>query len=127
MDHFRTNERTHVISFVKINAENPKKDTGRVIDISSSGMRLRSRKKIAPDTAYKFSMMIPNINFRKKVVAFDASVVWSCQSEQDDYFECGIVIESVTDKDKEIIEQFIKDSSDRDRWIAVSECFAQEY
>lgn len=127
MDHIRNKERNHVISFVKVTLDHPDQHTGRVIDISSAGVRLRSRKKIEPNVAFRFSVMIPNINYRKKVIEFDGVVVWSCQSDQEDYFDCGIQVTSISDKDKEIVEQFIKDSSHRDRWIAVSECFAQEY
>ncbi len=127
MDKVRTTSRSQVISFVKIISDSSKTECGRVIDISSEGMRVRSTHPFRTDRPFHFSMMIPNINFREKVIRFDASVIWSKESKLDGYYEAGLQIESVTPKEKSIIEQFINDSSLQDRWIQVDECFRQEH
>ncbi len=127
MDKIRSTNRSRVISFVKVIADASKTECGRVIDISSKGMRVRSKNPFRTDRPFHFSMLIPNVNFREKVIKFDASIVWSRESAIDGYYEAGLHIESVTSKGKSIIEQFIKDSTHRDRWIQVDECFSQEH
>lgn len=127
MERIRLTNRSRVISFVKIISDSSKTECGRVIDISGKGMRVRSKNPFRTEIPFHFSMLVPNINFREKVIKFDASVVWSRESAIDGYFEAGLEIESVTPKDRSIIEQFIKDSSHRDRWIQVNECFSQEH
>ena len=127
MDKPRVSDRSRVISFVKIISDSSKRECGRVIDISSKGMRVRSKNPFRTDRPFHFSMLMPNINFREKVIRFDASVIWSDESAVDGYYEAGLQIESVSEKDRSLIEQFINDSSYRDRWIQVDECFSQEH
>ena len=127
MGHFRTTERNHVISFVKITTDNDADFSGRVLDLSPTGVRFRCKDKLEPNLNLKFSVMVPNINYRRKIVTFDASIMWSTESEEEGYYECGIKIESIGTKDLAIIEQYIKDDSHRNRWIEISECFAQEH
>ena len=127
MDKARTTERSKVISFVKIISGSSKKECGRVLDISSEGMRVRSKHPFPTNQPFHFSMLMPNINFREKVIKFDASIIWSKESDVEGYYEAGLQIESVTDKERKIIEQFINDSSLLDRWIQVNECFKQEH
>ena len=127
MEQVRISNRSRVISFVKIISDSSKTECGRVIDISSKGMRVRSKNPFRTDRPFHFSMLMPNINFREKVIRFDASVIWSDDSAVDGYYEAGLQIESVSEKDRSLIEQFINDSSYRDRWIQVDECFSQEH
>ena len=127
MAKIRTTDRSRVVSFVKIVTGSGTTECGRVIDISGRGMRVRSKNQFQTERPFHFSLMVPNINYREKIIKFDASVVWSKQSDIDGYFEAGLQIESVTTKDLGIIEQFIKDSSHKDRWIQVNECFSQEH
>ena len=127
MDRIRLTNRSRVISFVKIISGSSKTECGRVIDLSGKGMRVRSKHPFQTERPFHFSIMVPNINFRRKVINFDASVVWSRESAIDGYYEAGLEIESVTPKDLAIIEQFIKDSSHKDRFIQVNECFTQEH
>ncbi len=127
MEQVRLSDRSRVISFVKIISDSSKTECGRVLDISSKGMRVRSKNPFRTDRPFRFSMLMPNINFREKVIKFDASVIWSDESAVDGYYEAGLQIESVSEKDRSLIEQFINDSSYRDRWIQVDECFSQEH
>ena len=127
MDKVRLTNRSRVISFVKIISDSSKTECGRVIDISSKGMRVRSKNPFRTERPFHFSMLVPNVNYREKVIKFDASIVWSRESAIDGYYEAGLQIESVTPNDRSIIEQFINDSTHRDRWIQVNECFSQEH
>ena len=123
----RNKERNRVISFVKITTDYEKDNAGRVLDIHSAGLKIRTKNQFQKDEKFTFSMMIPNINHRRKIVEFEGSIAWSKKEEKGKFFESGIKLESVEKDDKEIIEQFIADASHRNRWIHVNECFAQEH
>ena len=123
----RNKERNRVISFVKITSDFDGDNAGRVIDIHSAGLKIRTRRQFQKDEVLTFSMMIPNINFRRKVIEFEGSIMWSQKEEKGRFHESGIKLVSVAEEDREIIEQFIADASHRNRWIHVNECFAQEH
>lgn len=127
MTKIRTTRRARVISFVKIISELNRSLMGRVIDLSSRGIRVRSKIQYELNKPFNFSVLFPNINFREKIVKLDASVVWSRPSVLDGYYESGLHIESVSPKDKSIIEQFIQDSTHKNKWNHIDESFNQEY
>ena len=127
MTKIRTTRRAKVYSFVKIISDFNKSVSARVIDISPRGIRIKSKDPFLTDRPFKCSLLFPNINFREKVIKFDASVAWNQESDVDGYYETGLHIESVEPEDKSILEQFIEDSKLREVGSQSNESLNQEH
>ncbi len=121
----RNQPRLHVLSYISISEQNSDKTVGRVVDISSQGMRLASNHPVEPARVLQFKMQTPAGN---TPICFDAWVIWCRRSSTHGSYDSGIELRNVSQENLHAIEQFLEESAFADHWLTMSEfCRPEEY
>ncbi|MCP4633683.1 MAG: PilZ domain-containing protein [candidate division Zixibacteria bacterium] len=127
MRDFRKNKRIHVVSYLKVTESATDETVGRVVDITTEGMRLRSEEPLKEDSALQFRLNMPQSTLGRKAVYFDASVIWCSKPPDSKYFDTGIQLLNVPRRDQLLIEELMMEASYEDRWLSITDSLPQEY
>ncbi len=123
----RTLPRLHVLSYLKVCERNTDETVGRVVDMTTQGMRLLSDSPIAAATVQQFRMGVPRATGGNERITFDAWVIWCRESVNPGYYDTGIELKDVSAAHIEAIEQFMEESSFTDRWLTLADSRSEEY
>ncbi len=125
MDEVRKLRRVQVVSYVKVRETGTEQPMGRIVDITTEGMRLAGNDWVEPNSVIHLKMAFPNKKMSSPEVRFDALVIWCRQQDGSNLYDYGVQLIDVPSEDLEAIEQFIEDSSSEERWLSISECFGE--
>jgi len=84
-------------------------DSGKLIDISTSGLRYVSKTRHETDSLKRMRLTFPETTFGKDWVEFNARVVWSGLDTNDDYFASGVMFENLDNQDALILKKAMED------------------
>jgi hypothetical protein len=101
----RMNVATHYQIIELDSAENP----GRVMDLTTDGMRLRSPEPFETNTTGVFEMIIPQEDNASDSLLFDANVIWSRESSTPRMYDTGIRVWSISIDDSDYLQQIVDD------------------
>ena len=86
----RRETRKTAIAFLGVYRGNTGEFIGYVLDLTSSGMRLKSLKEISPDSEFEFKMELPVEVADSTSVCFSAKSKWCTLCEENKrYYETG--------------------------------------
>lgn len=105
MDGKRTLKRRHLIYYLEVFDEESGELLGHLVDITTRGMKLVSKKAVATDRDYNLRMTLPEGYFREKVIHFQGRALWSGNDVNADFYDTGF---EVPDLDKEVRTIIIK-------------------
>ena len=91
---------------------------GRIIDITSEGMRLCGDQPIEANSTYQFTMTLPEVDRGNTEICFDANVIWCKKDDVFDLYNAGVRLMNVSENDRKIIEDFIQYSTFEERWLS---------
>jgi hypothetical protein len=106
------------MSYIRVCERQTDQTFGRVVDITTEGMRLCSEQPIEPDSVYQFTVTFPRPDTEKKKIRFDASVIWCKKDPLFDLYDAGVRLMNVSREDISIIEDFIHYSTFEERWLS---------
>ncbi len=106
----RTLPRKQLIFYPAVYKKGSKKILGRVVDITTEGMRILSEKPVAAGR-HKLRMELPRYLPEGEKVVFTADAVWSGSDVNPDYQCTGLRITDVSERDVKRIEYLIGRSS----------------
>jgi len=107
----RTLKRWHPIYYLRVADRKTNKMIGRVVDITTEGIRLVSDKPIKIDKTYRLKMNLPSVRKSGMEINFDASSVWSSKDINPDFFSTGFQMIRLSEKARQEIEYLIRDIS----------------
>ena len=111
----------HVVAYLRVRARETDQSLGRVVDITTQGMRLCSRHPLEPGSKTSFKMCLPVMEEVEKEIAFKARIIWCNPAILPGYFDAGIQLQDLSISDEEAIESFIENARFEDRFVATTE------
>ena len=126
MENKRQHERMHVVAYLKVRERETDQTLGRVVDITSQGMRLCSRRPLQPGSHTSFKVTFPDMDGAGVEIDFMAEVIWCNRATFPGYYDAGVQLQRLSINDEEAIECFIENARFEDRFVAVSESLSIE-
>ncbi len=110
MQESRVEKRNSLIYYLRVHDCDTGRLLGRVVDITTGGIRLYSNDRIEPDKTFNLRMDIPGAAGQERHLIFEASSIWCRRSANPDFYETGFQTSSVSPEDSAVIESLIRDS-----------------
>jgi hypothetical protein len=123
----RKQRRMQVMSYLKICYRDNESELGRVVDITTEGMRLCSAEPIQTDRTQTFRLALPLTSREKSELVFDADVIWCRRAKNHRLYDTGIMLRDLPPEKIELIEDFLEKSSHEDRWLSVIKSIKDDY
>lgn len=123
----RKYKRMQVVSYLKVSHKNDTRFVGNVIDLTTRGLRMRGEHPVIPQTTYHFKLTLPKPKRGIKELIFDAEVVWCREEINPRMYESGLRINKIAPSNIGILEDFMTEASEEDRYLTIAENLPQEY
>jgi len=104
----RESERKFPICYLKVFDRESNKMVGRVVDISTEGMRLVGDSPLEFNREYRLRMPMPEAVRPEKQVAFDADVRWTGPDLNPDFSDTGLKLSNVSEEDHRVINHLLR-------------------
>jgi len=119
--------RMQVMSYLKICYRDTNIELGRVVDITTKGMRLCGEEPIQTSRTLTFKLALPTTSRENREIVFDADVIWCRRAKNPDLYDTGIRLKNLPPEKVEIIEDFMENSSCEDRWLSIIKSLNEEF
>lgn len=103
----RSKKRTQLLYYLNVSETNTGQDIGRVVDITTEGMRLISEVPVPVNRIFNLTLTLPEVFDGKKTIEFDAKSVQSNQLENSDFFDTGLQILDISEAEQSIVTKLI--------------------
>ncbi len=97
----------NVVAHYKITESDSDLDTGRVMDITTEGMRLQGPLPFAVNTTSTFEMTIPQEDNIGSSLLFDANVAWCKESATPGMYDSGISLWNISEEDCDYLQRLV--------------------
>ncbi len=101
--------RKHLIYFVKVSSSDGEAFTGRLVNISSKGLKMISKEKLFCGDTYSLEITLPEKTNESKHIACMAKTVWCSDSTGCDHFSAGFEIVEIDDSNKSLLNEIMKE------------------
>jgi hypothetical protein len=119
--------RVQVMSYLKICYRDNGNELGRVVDITTEGMRLCGAEPIQTDRTLTFRLALPLASKGKSEIVFDAEIIWCRRAKNPRMYYTGIKLRDLSPEKIELIEDYLEKSSQEDRWLSVIKSIKEDY
>jgi c-di-GMP-binding flagellar brake protein YcgR len=116
-----------VASYLNATETFHKKSLGRITNISSHGMALRSIIPIRFDHTYSVKINIPSNSHSHRELAFDIEPVWITKDKKTGFYDFGVEMLNISEENIRFIESFVMNFRASDQWITFEQNTPQEY
>lgn len=89
--------------FIEVHDEETFDLMGRLLDISSDGMKLTSEWPIAESCVYRCQMFLPDAVGGRESISFRARSVWSQLDDHNASYRTGFEFTEFSDEDREVL------------------------
>ena len=110
----RALRRRHLTTYPGVINTDTDELVGRVVDITTDGMRLISREPLPSETELHLKLIPTGTTTGDGEITFDAKGVWSAPDINPDYIDTGFMITNLAERDAQSISLLIRRSSFRD-------------
>ncbi|RKX27011.1 MAG: hypothetical protein DRP45_02135 [Candidatus Zixiibacteriota bacterium] len=104
----RALQRKQPICYLRVFDRNSNRMVGRVIDITTEGVRLVSETPLPENTTVQLRMPMPEAVQPGLQVSFDADVKWSGLDINPEYIDTGLMMTDITDADRLAIHRLVR-------------------
>lgn len=111
MEEQRRLKRRHTYYYSRIFDEDTKELKGRLVDISTNGMKLISDEPIEIDRTFQLKMILPIGIEGKKSISFGAKSKWCKKASNPDLYDSGFQLVSISPDNVEVIEHLIQETT----------------
>lgn len=101
--------RKHLIYFVKITSPSGESFTGRLVNISSEGLKVVTKGKFFLGDTYSLEISLPEEIDKLNHVACTAKTVWCRQKRGSDNLSAGFEIVEMNETNKALLRELMKD------------------
>jgi len=113
-DETRSLKRRHLVYYLEVYDDEANKLLGHLVDLTTSGLKLVSKKRIPTNRNYKLRMMLPEGYFSQKDIYFEAKSMWSSNDINPDFYDTGFSAPKLDQKTQEIISGLVSQISFND-------------
>lgn len=107
MDGKRTLKRRHLIYYLQVFDEESGEQLGHLVDITTRGIKLVSKKAIDTDRDYHLRMTLPEGYFKENVIHFQGKALWSGNDVNPDFYDTGFEVANLDKKVRTVIIKLI--------------------
>jgi len=104
----RAYKRRHLIYYLEVYDDETGDLIGHLVDLTTSGMKLISKKEIIPDKNFRLGMMLPEEYFKEGVLKIEARSMWSRKDVNPDFYAVGFKAYDIDEKAAELINSLIE-------------------
>lgn len=108
MDGARSLERRHLIYYLEVYDDDCNEMIGRLVDITTRGIKLVSKNIIPNNRKYSLRMMLPEGYFHTREIHFNAQSIWSSNDVNPDFYDTGFEVINLDREQRKIIRQLIE-------------------
>jgi len=101
--------RKHLIYFVKVSSSNGETFTGRLVNISSNGLKMITKEKLFLGDTYRLEISLPEKTDESKHIVCMGKTVWYTHSTSRDHFSAGFEIFEIDDINKSLLNELMKE------------------
>jgi len=109
MSEKRRQKRTQLLYYLSVNDRSTSQEVGRVIDITTEGIRLISEATIPKNRIFNLILTLPEVISGKSTVEFDAKSIQSHPVKNSDFFDTGFQMLDITEADQNILIKLMDD------------------
>lgn len=106
----RRRKTRHRYYYSRVYDENTHRQAGRLVDITTDGIRIVSENPIKTNTTFQFRMVLPGEIEGKRTICFDVLSKWCNNTSDSDLFDAGFTLLNITPDKAQIIEHLIEES-----------------
>ncbi len=103
----RTLKRRHLIYYLEVFNDESDEILGHVVDITTKGIKLVSKKHIETKKNYTLRMVLPEEHFKGSSITFDAISMWSDRDVNPDFFVTGFQTSELDKKATNTIKKLV--------------------
>ncbi len=107
MEKKRVIKRRHLFYYLEVYDLDQDIPLGRLVDITTRGFKLVSRKQIPAGRTYQLKMLLPADLIPARQLIFSGTSLWSSNEVNPDFYDTGFEIDSLDLKERKIILQLI--------------------
>jgi len=101
----------HRFFYSRVYDENTHQQTGRLVDISTDGIRLISEDPVKTNSIFRLKMVLPKEIEGKRTITFEALSSWCRKTTSSELYDSGFKLINISPQNIEIIEHLIQDTS----------------
>ncbi len=98
----RSQKRRRLVYYLEVYDDEVDELLGHLVDLTSTGLKLMSRRQISPNRTYRLRMMLPKGYFSQKGLSFEAQSMWSSNEISPDFYDTGFSAPELEDVAKDI-------------------------
>ena len=103
----RALKRRHLIYYLEVHDNESDKFLGHLVDITTQGIKLISKKPIETERIYTLRMNLPEEYFDEKILTFKAKSLWSGNDINPEFFDTGFMVPDLDQKVKNTITDLV--------------------
>ncbi len=100
-------KRRHLVYYLEVHDAEDGALLGHLVDITTRGMMLVSKKPIENGKKFQMQMMLPEGYFKEKMVHFDAVSCWSNNDVNPDFWDTGFKVQPLDMRARQIIMKLV--------------------
>ncbi len=101
--------RKHLIYSVIISSSDGEFFTGRLVDISSSGLKIITKEKLFLGGTYRLEISLPKETYELKQMTCMGKTVWCDHVTRSNHFRAGFEIVEMDETNKTLLSELMKD------------------
>ena len=101
-------KRRHLVFYLEVYDNSTNELLGQVVDITTKGLKLISKKAIGEDRLFRLKMMLPEGYFKEQLVEIDCKSLWCRPDVNPDFYVTGFEVQNIDLEAKGIIAQLIQ-------------------
>lgn len=109
-------KRRHLIYYLEVYDQESGELLGHLVDITTLGMKIVSKKALPADKVYQLRMALPGEFFREKEIRFTARSLWTTNDINPDFYDTGFEVSQLDERAKDIIAQLINRLGFNEGW-----------
>lgn len=113
-DETRSLKRRHLVYYLEVYDDDANELLGHLVDLTTTGLKLVSKKRIPTNRNYKLRMMLPEGYFSQKDLYFEAKSMWSSNDINPDFYDTGFAAPELDPAAQNIILDLVSQISFND-------------
>ena len=104
----RIMKRRHLFYYLEVFDADTGKQVGNLVDITTKGCKLVSRKPIPKDKTMNLKVILPDDYYPGKELIFEARSVWSANDINPDFYDTGFEVPHLGLEERKVIRRLIE-------------------
>ncbi len=101
-------KRRHLFYYLEVYDADTGSQVGNLVDITTKGCKLVSRKAISPGQDMTLRIVLPDDYYAEKELVFEARSIWSDNDINPDFYDTGFEVPHLGLEERKVIRRLIE-------------------